>query len=448
MKAAIKILQTHLLTEAQIAAFQHEAKTVAELTHPHIVRVLDSDLQEGRPFLVLEYAPNGSLQKKHPRGSRVPLDQVVSYVQQVASALEYAHAHKLIHRDVKPENLLVGKQGEILLSDFGIVTLAHATSSMNTEAALGTLAYMAPEQIQGKPRKESDQYALAVTVYLWLTGTLPFGGSSAEIIAQHLGTPAPSLREIRPDLPAAVDLAVLTALVKDPQWRFGSVQAFANALTEACRQAPASAPLSLKSQLQASKPATIAPDEQLSRTLPARPALTPHVPAPAPSAVQPQRAMSAFSSRGGWFAVAACALIVIVVLAGMIMHAAQGDGTVNSPYHLSASDTGVQSIGITLKSSSAPDATVTSVQFTSNQTIIDLSVPGPDTYTCNGSFSLLGTSRNNSSSSTAPGSLSPGDYELTFASRPQAGEEWDFALTLTDQNYGGSYSYQDLYLQF
>src|SRR5579884_1057294 len=235
MKAAIKILQTHLLTEAQIAAFQHEAKTVAELTHPHIVRVLDSDLQEGRPFLVLEYAPNGSLQKKHPRGSRVPLDQVVSYVQQVASALEYAHAHKLIHRDVKPENLLVGKQGEILLSDFGIVTLAHATSSMNTEAALGTLAYMAPEQIQGKPRKESDQYALAVTVYLWLTGTLPFGGSSAEIIAQHLGTPAPSLREIRPDLPAAVDLAVLTALVKDPQWRFGSVQAFANALTEACR---------------------------------------------------------------------------------------------------------------------------------------------------------------------------------------------------------------------
>src|SRR5581483_2930058 len=136
MFAAIKILHTHL-SEEGTEAFQREAQVIAELIHPHIVRVLDFDVREGIPFLVLDYAPNGSLRQRHPRGTRLPLNQVVHYIKDVASALQYAHDRKIIHRDVKPENMLLGSDDNILLSDFGIATIAHSTSSMSAQASLG-----------------------------------------------------------------------------------------------------------------------------------------------------------------------------------------------------------------------------------------------------------------------------------------------------------------------
>jgi len=229
MKAAIKILHTQL-SGRDIDEFQQEARVIADLKHPHIVRVLDFDVQDGKPFLVLDYAANGTLRQKHPRGARLPLDLVVHYAEQVASALQYAHDRRLIHRDIKPENMLIGDQGEVLLSDFGIATIAHSTFSMNTQASMGTLAYMAPEQIQGKPRPASDQYALAVTAYQWLCGEMPFQGSSTEILAQHLAVLAPPLRSKASDIPAEVEQVVLKALSKDPKQRFKTVQAFAQAL--------------------------------------------------------------------------------------------------------------------------------------------------------------------------------------------------------------------------
>lgn len=232
MQAAVKILHAHLAGE-EAAHFQEEARTIAELIHPHIIRVLDFDVQENTPFLVLDYAPNGSLRQRHKKGEQVPLGLVASYVTQMAEALQYAHDRKRIHRDVKPENMLVGRQGEILLSDFGISSVAHSTSSMRTEAPLGTLAYMAPEQIEGHARPASDQYALAVTVYQWLCGSMPFHGSSAEIIGQQLGRMPPSLHSVLPDIPRAVEDVVMTALAKEPRGRFPSVQAFATAFARA-----------------------------------------------------------------------------------------------------------------------------------------------------------------------------------------------------------------------
>ncbi len=230
--AAVKILHAHLSDEG-VAAFQREAQVIAELAHPHIVHVLDFDVQQGRPFLVLDYAPGGSLRQRNARGARVPAVRVVEYVRQVADALSYAHEQKLIHRDVKPENMLVGRMDEVLLSDFGIVAIAHSTSSMSTQASMGTLPYMAPEQIQGKPRPASDQYALAITVYQWLSGALPFQGSAVEIIAQHLGVPVPSLRSHVPEIEQDVDQVVLKALAKAPEERFASVRDFAVALERA-----------------------------------------------------------------------------------------------------------------------------------------------------------------------------------------------------------------------
>jgi serine/threonine protein kinase len=162
---------------------------VAQLKHMHIVLVLEFGIERATPFLVMDYAPKGTLRQAHPRGSALPLPLVVTYVKQIAAALQYAHDAKLIHRDVKPENILLGSYGEVLLSDFGIAVTAHHTSSLKTLDHAGTPPYMAPELIQGKPRPASDQYALGIVVYEWLCGERPFqGGSSA--LSAHRCSPA------------------------------------------------------------------------------------------------------------------------------------------------------------------------------------------------------------------------------------------------------------------
>jgi serine/threonine protein kinase len=229
MQAAIKVLHAHLSDE-EVKGFQHEAETIAKLIHPHIVRVLDFDVSNGIPFLVMDYCADGTLRKRHSKGERVSISTVVSYVQQVADALQYAHNQKLIHRDVKPENMLIGQRNTILLSDFGIAATSHSTSSMSTQVPVGTIPYMAPEQIQAHARPASDQYALGIIVYEWLCGARPFEGSYTEIFAKHLMTPPPPLREKVLTLPPDVEQVVLTALAKEPHQRFATIQTFANAL--------------------------------------------------------------------------------------------------------------------------------------------------------------------------------------------------------------------------
>jgi peptide/nickel transport system substrate-binding protein len=238
LQAAIKVLHTHL-TSQEAAHFYQEAQTIAKLTYPSIVRVFDYDVQDGVPFLVMDYAPNGSLRLRYPKGSVVPLAQLISSVKQVAAALQYAHEQKFIHRDVKPENMLVGRQQEVLLSDFGLAALAHSSASLSTQEAIGTLAYMAPEQIEGHPRAASDQYALGVVIYEWLCGERPFEGSVSEVMVQQLTMPPPPLRERVPALPAEVEQVVLRALAKESKARFASVATFAQALERASQLAPA-----------------------------------------------------------------------------------------------------------------------------------------------------------------------------------------------------------------
>jgi WD40 repeat protein len=246
-EAAIKVLHAQLAQD-EADHFRNEARTIARLKHPHIVRVLEFGIENSMPYLVMDYAPHGTLRQRHPRGTRLELSVVVSYVKQVAEALQYAHDHKLIHRDVKPENMLLGERHELLLSDFGIAVLSQSSRYDLTRDTTGTIAYMAPEQIQAHPRYASDQYALGVIVYEWLSGDRPFVGSFTEIAAKHLLTPPPPLRTKLPALSIEIEQVVQVALAKDPAQRFGSVAAFATALEQAHQgtsssHAPSSAPI-------------------------------------------------------------------------------------------------------------------------------------------------------------------------------------------------------------
>ena len=229
-RVAIKIL--HSLDEFDVDTFLDEALMVAQLRHPHIIRVLDFDLEGETPFLVMDYAPNGTVRQRYPEGRWLEPHVVLEYVEQVAAALQYIHNQHLIHRDVKPENLLLGPYDEVLLSDFGI-SLAARRTVVRTQTVVGTVAYMAPEQIRGRPCLASDQYALGVMVYEWLCGFRPFRGSPGSIVRQHLHARPPSLCERVPGLPPAVEQVVMRALAKNPRYRFESVQDFAWALNEA-----------------------------------------------------------------------------------------------------------------------------------------------------------------------------------------------------------------------
>ena len=229
-QAAIKILH---LTDVDVQKFQQEAETTEQLVHPHIVRLLDFALEQGTPFLVLDFAPGGSLRTRHPKGSQVPLDIVVGSLKEITPALQYAHDRNILHRDIKPDNMLIGRQGELLISDFGLAVLSQTgrTSLQASYGIGGTPFYMAPEQYRGKPEKASDQYALAVVVYEWLCGSVPFSeGGFIQLGYQHTHEPVPPPREKNPAIPPEVEAVIMKALSKEPKDRFASVQAFANAL--------------------------------------------------------------------------------------------------------------------------------------------------------------------------------------------------------------------------
>ena len=195
-QAAVKLLHTHLATARDIEQFRGEARTIATLVHPNIVRVLDFGVEAGTPFLVMDYAPHGNLRQKHHAGRQLPLPTIVSYVRALASALQSTHDQHLIHRDLKPENVLLGAKHEVLLSDFGLSLFTHGQGALQVKECFGTLAYMAPEVLMGRtPDQRADIFSIGIVFFEVLSGQHPFRadcvGAPAGQILHGEPTPLP-----------------------------------------------------------------------------------------------------------------------------------------------------------------------------------------------------------------------------------------------------------------
>jgi serine/threonine protein kinase len=221
-------------SDAAIKQLYNEARILPRLHHPHIVRVLDFDSTEMFSFLVMEYALRGTLRQQYTIGTQLPFSTVARYVQQVAAALQYTHSFGYIHRDVKPDNLLLTLDGLVQLSDFGIATTAYYADRIHDK--FGTAPYTAPEQADGNPCAASDQYSLASVAYEWLSGHPPFAGTTPEIIWQHHMAKPPSLASRGRIVPQAVEQVIQQALAKNPLQRFENVMQFSHWLIWAVQQ--------------------------------------------------------------------------------------------------------------------------------------------------------------------------------------------------------------------
>ena len=238
---ALKILSVDSSVDSEFRArFTREAELAATLRHPHIVGVLDRGEFDGRLWISMDYVDGTDagrlIRERYQDG--MPERDVTEIVTAVADALDFGHDRRLLHRDVKPENILVtapdGRRRRVLLTDFGIARHIDDVSNLTDDnVALGTISYIAPEQLMGRPLDgRADQYALAATAFHLLTGAPPFQDSNrAVVISHHLGTPPPRISDRRPDL-VHMDAVFARALAKDANKRYPSCLAFAEALTQ------------------------------------------------------------------------------------------------------------------------------------------------------------------------------------------------------------------------
>ena len=226
-KVAVKILRLDLQKEPQtLARFQREALATSELSHPNIVMVLDVGTDHGLPYMVMEYVDGPDLKDYIIANSPLNLGNIIKIMDQILSAMSLAHKHNVIHRDLKPQNILMDKHGNIKIADFGIAVALNQNSVTQTNSAIGSVHYMSPEQTRGGlVTKQSDIYSLGIILYELITGHVPFNGDSAVSIAlKHAQEPIPSIRKQDPNIPQPLENVVLKATAKDPRDRYDSAK--------------------------------------------------------------------------------------------------------------------------------------------------------------------------------------------------------------------------------
>jgi eukaryotic-like serine/threonine-protein kinase len=233
---ALKILHEQFTRDDDyVERFRREARAVAKLAHPNIVTVIDRGEQEGRQFIVFEYVDGQNL-KELTRDGPLEVREAIGLTLQVARALSFAHERGLVHRDVKPQNVLLNEDGQAKVTDFGIARSLDVQGVTHTGTVLGTSDYIAPEQARGqRVDPKTDIYSLGAVLYELLVGEVPFSGDNFVAVAmRHVSEPAPSVLEHRPDCPPRLDFAIQRAMAKDPDDRFASMDDFAAEL-ETCR---------------------------------------------------------------------------------------------------------------------------------------------------------------------------------------------------------------------
>lgn len=227
-KVAVKILRLDLQNEPQTQArFQREALATSELSHPNIVSVLDVGTDHGLPYMVMEYVDGPDLKEYIRQNAPLDLHEVIRIMDQILSAVALAHKHNVIHRDLKPQNILMDKIGNIKIADFGIAVALNQSSVTQTNSVMGSVHYMSPEQTRGGlVTKQSDIYSLGIILYELITGTVPFNGDTPVSIAlKHAQEPIPSIRKKDQSVPQALENVVLKATAKDPRDRYATAQA-------------------------------------------------------------------------------------------------------------------------------------------------------------------------------------------------------------------------------
>ena len=223
---AIKVLHEHYSAdEDYVERFRREARSVAQLAHPNIVTVIDRGEEDGRQYIVFEYVEGENLKGLLSHGA-LPVDEALRYGLQIAGALDFAHKRGLVHRDVKPQNVLLTEEGEPKVTDFGIARSVDVKSVTQSGTVVGTSDYIAPEQARGEQvDQRTDIYSLGVVLYELLSGEVPYSGDNFVAVAmQHLHEPVPSVLDRRRDVPVRLDLAVQRAMAKDPADRFESME--------------------------------------------------------------------------------------------------------------------------------------------------------------------------------------------------------------------------------
>ncbi len=312
---AVKVIRTEIVMDQEfLKRFQREARALAQLDHPYILKVLDYGEQDGMPYLVMPFEPGGTL--KDRMGSPWPYQEAARLLTPIARALECAHQQMIIHRDVKPANILFTQGGTPTLSDFGIAKMLDMGESMQltgTGMGIGTPDYMAPEQWLGKVDARTDIYALGVVFYEMVTGRRPFTADTpAAVMLKHMQDPLPRPRSIVASLPDEVEQVIFKALAKKPEDRYQEMSAFATALEK----------LSLAPTIEARPGIPMQVEPTLRAPVVSRPVTGPRlVTGPTPAPAPPVSSIKNWTMGGIAFAVLAG--IVVCLAIGAVLFAAR-----------------------------------------------------------------------------------------------------------------------------
>ncbi len=348
--AAVKILQGLAPDADSVARFRREAQSIGRMRHPNVLNVFDYGEFEGSPYMVVEFVEGGSLAG---RLKQAPIDReaALRYLSGIGDALDYAHSLGIVHRDVKPANVLIGSHDAPILADFGLAKLLQGSSVKSmTGVTTGTPAYMAPEQVTGSQvGPAADRYSLAVMAYEMLTGSLPFNGENVlEVLYAHVHREPDPCSKLNPSLPTKVDEVVLRGMAKDPAARWESCASFVAALKSSLGEA-APAPVAAASTIRMAPPIPIVAEHAV--------VAKPVAAAAATVAVQPPARKR--SRRPLLFAIGAVVLVLLLLTGGVLVYGATrpttlavapavvhpGDHVVVTAHHVPANQGGAIQFG-------------------------------------------------------------------------------------------------------